>query len=331
MNERVPPSPNRSPVPTRLLSVGTALPGEVVTNDDLAAILDTDDEWIVTRTGIRERRRGGTTTGLAVEAGQEALERSGIDRGLVDLVIVATQTPDDLCPSTAAGVQHALGLDCAAYDLNAACSGFSYGLVTAQAMIGTGLRAVLIVGVDRMTAATNYEDRSTAILFGDGAGAVVLAADRLPGVGPDGGPHGLLGWDLGTDGSRPDILRSGITDGRMTGVEMNGKVLFKYMLGYAADAATRAVADAGLCFDDIRAVLAHQANQRILDAVADRLCLDRSKFVSVIADTGNTSAASVPIALDAAVADGTVGDGDAILLLGFGGGLSWAATVAIWR
>ena len=319
---------------TRLVSVGTALPAGVLTNDDLAEILDTDDEWIVSRTGIRERRRGGTTTGLAIEAASQAVERAGIDRSEIDLVIVATQTPDDLCPSTAAGVQHALGLECAAYDLNAACAGFSYGLVTANAMIGTGIRSAVVVGVDRMTAATNYEDRSTAILFGDGAGAVVIAADRgRPGdPGWHGaGRRGLLGWDLGTDGSRPDILKSGITDGLITGVEMNGKVLFKYMLGYAVDAATRAVEDAGLSFDDVTAVLAHQANQRILDAVADRLGVDRSKFVSVIATTGNTSAASVPLALDAAVADGVVGTGDAILLLGFGGGLSWAATVAIWR
>jgi 3-oxoacyl-[acyl-carrier-protein] synthase-3 len=316
---------------TRLLSVGTALPDGVITNDDLSRILDTDDEWIVSRTGIRERRRGGTTTGLAVEAGQRAVERADVDPETIDLVIVATQTPDDLCPSTAAGVQHALDLDCAAYDLNAACAGFSYGLVTAHAMIGTGVRAALIVGVDRMTAATNYEDRSTAILFGDGAGAVVLAADDGLDVSDSTARRGLLSWDLGTDGSRPDILKSGITDGAITGVEMNGKVLFKYMLGYAVEAARRAVAAADLTFDDLSAVLAHQANQRILDAVADRLEVDRSKFVSVIATTGNTSAASVPLALDAAVADGTVRAGDPILLLGFGGGLSWAATVAIWE
>ena len=141
--------------------------------------------------------------------------------------------------------------------------------------------------------------------------------------------HGVR--DLGTDGSRPDILKSPITDGRITGVEMNGKVLFKHMLGYAVGAATRAVADAGLTLDDLAAVLAHQANQRILDAVADRLCVDRSKFVSVIATTGNTSAASVPLALDAAVCDGMVVPGDPVLLLGFGGGLSWAAAVAVWR
>lgn len=319
-----------SGVAATLLSVGTALPSGVITNDDLAKKLDTDDDWIVSRTGIHERRVGGTTTGLAIEAARQAVERSGVELEQIDLVIVATQTPDDLCPSTAAGVQHALGLECAAYDLNAACAGFSYGLVTANAMIGTGVRVAVVVGVDRMTAATNYEDRSTAILFGDGAGAVVLAAETEPSSGAT-GRHGLLGWDLGTDGSRPDILKSPITDGRITGVEMNGKVLFKLMLGHAVGAATRAVAAAGLTFDDLAAVLAHQANQRILDAVADRLCVDRSKFVSVIATTGNTSAASVPLALDAAVCDGTVAPGDPVLLLGFGGGLSWAATVAVWR
>lgn len=309
---------------TVLASVGTALPPTIVTNDDLGAIMDTDDEWITSRTGIKERRKGGTTTGLAIEAARIALERSAVPPGAIDLVIVATQTPDDLCPSTAAGVQDALGLDCGAYDLNAACSGFAYGLVTAKAMIGAGIRAVIVVGVDRMTAATNYDDRSTAVLFGDGAGAVVLtAADRTD--------RGIRGWDMGTDGSRSDILRSAITDGTITGVEMDGKAVFKHMVRYAADSARAAVADAGMDFGDLTAVIAHQANQRILDAVADRLGVDRSLFVSIIATTGNTSAASVPLALDAAVDDGTVSPGDPVLLLGFGGGLSWASTVVIWR
>lgn len=308
---------------SRLVSVGTALPDGVLTNADLAAMMDTDDEWIRSRTGIASRRVGGTTTGLASEAAEQALERSGIDRSLVDLVIVATQTPDDLCPSTAAGVQHALGVSCGAFDLNAACSGFSYGLVTAHAMLGMGMRAAVVVGVDRMTAATNYDDRSTAILFGDGAGAVVLVAD-------DDRSRGVQAWDLGTDGSRPDILTSGITDGRISGVTMDGKAVFKHMVRYAATSARAAVERAGRSFDDLTAVLAHQANQRILDAVADRLDVDRSKFPSVIEHTGNTSAASVPLALDAAVADGTITSGDAILLLGFGGGLSWASTVAVW-
>lgn len=309
---------------SRLVSVGTALPDGVLTNADLSAMMDTDDEWIRSRTGIATRHVGSTTTALACEAATQAVERAGIDRSLIDLVIVATQTPDDLCPSTAAGVQHALGVECGAFDLNAACAGFSYGVVTAHSMLAMGMRAAVVVGVDRMTAATNYEDRSTAILFGDGAGAVVLAADDDP-------DRGVRAWDLGTDGSRPDILKSGITDGRISGVEMDGKAVFKHMVRYAADSATAAVERAGLCFDDLAAVLAHQANQRILDTVADRLGVDRTKFTSVIEHTGNTSAASVPLALDAAVADGTVRAGDPILLLGFGGGLSWASTVAIWN
>ncbi len=189
-------------------------------------------------------------------------------------------------------------------------------------MLCTGMRAVVVVGVDQISAATNYEDRSTAILFGDGAGAVVLVAEDQPG-------HGVQAWDTGTDGSRPDILRSGITDGRVSGGEMDGQAVFKHMVRYAAQSATAAVALAGMCFDDLAAVLAHEANQRILDTVADRLGVERAQFTSVIANTGNTSAASVPLALDAAVADGTVRPGDPILLLGFGGGLSWASTVAI--
>lgn len=308
---------------SRLVSIGTALPPERLTNGDLEAMMDTSDEWIMTRTGIRERRRGGTTTSLATEAGRVALERSGIDPDHIDLVIVATQTPDDLCPSTAAGVQHQLGLTAGTFDVNSACAGFSYAVVVAHSMVATGMRAVLVVGVDRMTAVTNYDDRSTAILFGDGAGAVVV-------VGDDGGGRGVRAWDLGTDGGRPDILSSGIEDRYLAGVTMDGKAVFKHMVRYAADSARQAVANAGLTFDDITAVVAHQANQRILDTVADRLGLDHDKFVSVIDHTGNTSAASVPLALEAAVDHGTVTPGDHVLLLGFGGGLSWASTVAVW-
>ncbi len=314
----------RSKSGSRMLSVGTALPDGVLTNGDFEKMMATDDAWIRSRTGISERRVGGTTTSLSVEAARQAVDRSGIDPDLIDLVIVATQTPDDLCPSTAAGVQHALGLDCGAFDLNAACAGFSYGLVTAHSMLGSGARAAVVVGVDRMTAATNYDDRTTAVLFGDGAGAVVLAA-------ADDDERGLQAWDVGTDGGHSDILKSPIKEGRITGVEMEGKVLFKHMVRYAVSSAQRAVERAGLCFDDIGAVLAHQANQQILDAVADRLQVDREKFVSVIEHTGNTSAGSVPLALDAAVQDGRVAPGDKILLMGFGGGLSWASTVAVWQ
>ena len=322
---------------SRLVSIGTALPDEVLTNEWFTSFMDTDDEWIRSRTGIAERRRGPSTTALATEAGRVALERSGLDPDLIDLVIVATQTPDDLCPSTAAGVQHGLGLRCGAFDLNAACSGFGYGLVVAHGLLGASVRAALVIGVDRMTAATNYDDRSTAILFGDGAGAVVLVAEdalgspTATGSESSGGPRrGVLAWDYGTDGSRPDILSSPIKDGRITGVEMNGQQVFKHMVRYAADSATSALERAGVSLDDVAAVLAHQANQRILDTVADRLGAPREKFTSVIEHTGNTSAASVPLALDHAVATGQVTPGDVVLLMGFGGGLSWASAVAVW-
>lgn len=308
---------------SRLLAVGTALPEGRLTNADLAAMMDTDDHWIRSRTGIGERRVGGTTTGLASEAAQQALDRSGVDPDTIDLVIVATQTPDDLCPSTAAGVQNALGLECSAFDLNAACAGFSYGLTVAHGMLKTGARSIIVVGVDRMTAATNYEDRSTAILFGDGAGAVVMTSHETT-------DRGVQAWDAGTDGSRPEILMSPITDGRVTGVTMDGKAVFRTMVRYVVASARAAVHQAGMGLDDIVAVLAHQANQRILDTVADRLGVEREKFVSVIEHTGNTSAGSVPLALDRAVSEGMVEPGDPVLLMGFGGGLSWASTVAIW-
>jgi 3-oxoacyl-[acyl-carrier-protein] synthase-3 len=314
-----------------LASVGTALPDGVLTNADFEKMMDTDDEWIRSRTGIAERRVGGTTTGLAIEAATEAVERADVDRDEIDLVIVATQTPDDLCPSTAAGVQHALGLTCAAFDVNAACAGFTYGLVTAHSMLGIGYRAAVVVGVDRMTAATNYDDRSTAILFGDGAGAVVLTAADGNTRGGSAADRGVLAWDTGTDGGHADILKSPITDGRITGVEMEGKAVFKLMVRYAVESARQALDRAGLHPDDVAAVLAHQANQRILDAVSARLDIKPDKVVSIIERVGNTSAASVPLALDAAVANGMVTPGDPVLLMGFGGGLSWATTVAIWQ
>lgn len=314
---------NRAVGGSRLRSVGAALPDEVLSNHDFEQMMETTDEWIFSRTGISERRRGSTTTALASGAAAQALARSSVDPEKIDLVIVATQTPDDLCPSTAAGVQHALGLECGAFDLNAACAGFSYGVVNAHAMLGAGLRGAIVVGVDRMTAATNYDDRGTAILFGDGAGAVVLTAE-------EGTDRGVQAWDVGTDGSRPEILRSPIKKGTITGVEMDGKAVFKHMVRYAADSATAAVAKAGLTFDDLTAVFAHQANQRILDSVADRLKVPREKFVSVIAHTGNTSAGSVPLALNEAAESGVIGSGDTILLLGFGGGLSWASTITVW-
>ncbi|MEM9607379.1 MAG: beta-ketoacyl-ACP synthase 3 [Actinomycetota bacterium] len=307
----------------RIVSVGTALPDGVLTNADFEHMFETSDEWIRTRTGISERRVGGTTTGLATAAARSALDRSGVDPEEIDLVIVATQTPDDLCPSTAAGVQDRLGLTCAAFDLNAACAGFSYGLVTAHSMLGTGHRAAIVVGVDRMTAATNYDDRSTAILFGDAAGAVVIRAEP-------GGERGVRAWDAGTDGGHPEILSSPIKDGRITGVEMNGKAVYKLMVRYAAESAAAALERADMKPGDLAAVLAHQANQRILDAIRERLGVDDETVVSVIERTGNTSAASVPLALESAVCSGQVRPGDPVLLLGFGGGLSWASTVAVW-
>lgn len=287
------------------MSIGTALPDGRLTNADPASMM-------------------ATTTSLAIEAARQALDRSGVPADAIDLVIVATQTPDDLCPSTAAGVQHGLGLTCAAFDLNAACAGFSYGLVTAHSMLATGARAAIVVGVDRMTTVTNDDDRSTAILFGDGAGAVVLVAAEHT-------DRGVQAWDMGTDGGRRDVVTSPITDGRITGVEMDGEALFAYMVRYAARSAAAAMERAGLGFDDLAAVLANQASQRILDAMAARLGVEEKKVVSVVEHTGNTAAGSIPLALDAAVTGGLVAPGDAILLLGFGGGLSWASAVAIWQ
>ena len=252
---------------SRLLSIGTALPDEVLTNEYFETIMDTDDEWIHSRTGIRERRRGSTTTQLATDAGRVAIDRSGLDPELIDLVIVATQTPDDLCPSTAAGVQHALGLRCGAFDLNAACAGFGYGIVTAHSLLATTARAVLVVGVGPNDGGDELrrplDGHPVRRCCGRGGRCLRRAGrgerTRLP-------PR-RAGMGLRHRRQSSDILSSPIKNGRITGVEMNGKQVFKHMVRYAEDSARSALDRAGLTLDDVSAVLAHQANQRILDTV----------------------------------------------------------------
>lgn len=270
-----------------VVGVASVLPPDILTNSDLEQMLATNDEWIYTRTGIRERRRGSTTTQLSIDSGRAVLERTGFDPAEIDLVIVATQTPDDFCPSTAASVQHALGLRAAAFDLNAACTGFVYAVICAHTMLAAGHSAALVIGVDRMTAATNYEDRSTAILFGDGAGAVILRRS-------DDESRGIQGWDMGTDGSHRDILVLPVGGT----VAMNGPQVFKQLARKAVDSARFAAERAGIELDDIKGFYGHQANQRLLDAVADGLGVEHKRFASVIERIGNTSAGSIPLALD---------------------------------
>jgi 3-oxoacyl-[acyl-carrier-protein] synthase-3 len=303
----------------RIAGWGTALPEKVVTNEDLAAVLDTSDEWIRERSGIRERRIGGTTSGLAIEAGQAALDHAGLNPKDIDLVVLCTSTPDQQLPATASTVQHALGLTCGAFDLNAACSGFVYGLVTAyQFVAGGGVERVLLIGSETMSRMIDWDERTTAVLFGDGAGALVLEAD-------DGEPS-LLGWDLGSDGSLRSILDADI-GGYM---RMEGKEVFRKAVRVMIDTSMRTMQRAGVTADDIALFVPHQANIRIIESANAKLGFSMDRTAVVLDRTGNTSAASIPIALDDAASNGQLKAGDLVLMVGFGAGMTWSSAIVRW-
>ncbi|HYF45824.1 MAG TPA: beta-ketoacyl-ACP synthase III [Acidimicrobiales bacterium] len=302
---------------SRITGWGAALPEKVLTNHDLEGWLDTNDQWIVERTGISERRVGGVTSDLAVQAGQAALSRAGRSPGDVDALILATSTPDQTVPATAPTVQELLGLDCGAFDVNAACSGFVYGLVVAHGMVAVGHRCVLVVGADALSRITDWDDRGTAILFADGGGAVVLEADD---------EDHLLGWDLASDGSTRDLLYA---DHGST-IVMDGPEIFRKAVRVVVESGERALERAGVTADELALVVPHQANQRIIDSAARRLGVPDGKVVSIIARTGNTSAGSIPLALVQAADDGRLADGDLVLLVGFGAGMTAASAVVRW-
>jgi 3-oxoacyl-[acyl-carrier-protein] synthase-3 len=302
-------------VSLRVTGWGAALPDKTVTNADLEVRLDTSDAWIVERTGIRERRIGGTTAGLAAEAGRAALDRAGVDE--VDLVLLCTTTPDQAMPASASTVQDALGLQCGAFDLNAACSGFVYGLVAADGFLATGMRRVLLVGAETMSRITDWDDRGTAILFGDGAGAVVLES---------GDAGGLRGWDLGSDGSARHLL-----DADVGGfIHMDGSEVFRRAVRVMVESAERSMAMADVSADDLALVVPHQANIRIIESACDKLGVPMDRVATVLATTGNTSAASIPIALAGAADADRLRSGDLVLLVGFGAGMTWASAVLEW-
>ena len=265
---------------------GTALPPKTLTNQDLADMgLDTSDEWIVERTGIRERHVGGTTAGLSAEAGRLALGMSGLDPASIDAVILATTTPDRTVPATSATVANELGLRCGAFDLNAACSGFTYAMVVAHGLIATGAERILVIGTDTLARITDWEDRNTAVLFADGSGAVVLEA--VDGRGE------LLAWDLDADGSAERYLYAEV-GGAM---KMDGKEVFRRAVRIMVDSAEKSMAAAGVTADDIALVVPHQANIRIIEAACKRLGVPMDRAAVVLDRTGNTSSASIPLAL----------------------------------
>lgn len=297
---------------------GTALPDTIVTNAHYEARLDTTDEWITERTGIRERRHGGTTAGLAVEAGRKALDMAGLTGADIDFILLATTTPDYQIPSTASQVQEELEIHGGACDLNAACSGFVYGLVHAHGLIAMGLNRILLIGAETLARLADQDDRNTAILFGNGAGAVVLEAVADAGQ--------LLSFDLGSDGTARKLLDAPI-GGYMN---MVGKEVFRKAVTVMVESAKVSMAKAELTPDDISLVVPHQANIRIIEAASSRLGFPMDRVAMVLDRTGNTSSASIPLALVDALENGRVERDDNVLLVGFGAGMSWASAVIRW-
>ena len=297
---------------------GIAVPDKVVTNDDLSVTLDTNDAWIQERTGIRERRIGGTTSGLAIEAGLAALAKAGRRPDEIDAVILATTTPDQIIPATSATVQDGIGVTGGAFDVNAACSGFVYALAVAHGMLAIGAERLLVIGSETLSKVTDWEERSVSILVGDGAGAVVLEAVD--------GPGQLLSYTLGADGSLRHLLKC--DHGGY--LYMNGKEIFRKAVAVVVESSQQAIAEAGLTPDQIDLVVPHQANLRIISAACQRLDIPEEKAVVVIDRYGNTSSASIPLALADALDTGRLQPGHHVLLTGFGGGMTWASAVLKW-
>jgi len=298
---------------------GTALPPKVVTNDDLRESgLDTSDAWIRERTGIAQRHVGGTTAGLSAESGRQALQRSDADPASIDALVLATTTPDRTVPATSATVQADLGLRCGAFDINAACSGFTYALVVGHGLIAMGANKVLVIGTDTLARITDWEDRNTAILFGDGSGAVVLEATE--------GAGQLLGWDIDADGTAERFLYAEV--GGL--IQMDGKEVFRRAVRIMVDSATKSLDHAGVTADQLALVVPHQANTRIISAACARLGVPMEKTAVVLERTGNTSSASIPLALVDAIEHDRVKPGDLVLLVGFGAGMTAASAIIRW-
>ena len=320
----------------RIVGWGKHVPSKILTNSELAKIVDTSDEWIVTRTGICRRHiaaEGETTATMSAAASRAALAQAGLAPQDLDLIILATTSPDEFLPPASSLVQDMLGAKCGAFQLQAGCTGFVYGLATAQAFISTGLhRNVLVIGAETISRNIDWQDRETCVLFGDGAGAVIVqACDE---------PTGVLSFVLGSDGSGAPHLRinmgarEAITpETIMRGghlLRMNGREVFKFATRVMGQAAAKAITQAGMSLSDIDLLIPHQANLRIIELAARHLGLPMDKVFVNIQEYGNTSAASIPIALVEAIEQGRCKDGDNLCLVGFGAGLTWAAAVVRW-
>jgi 3-oxoacyl-[acyl-carrier-protein] synthase III len=305
--------------------VGSALPAKLVTNDELAERVDTSDQWIVERTGIRSRYVAGddeTTASLATDAARRALEHAGVAASDIDLIVLATATPDQTFPSSATKVQAALGInDCIAFDVHAVCTGFLYALSVADSMLHSGSAGkALVIGAETFSRILDWEDRATCVLFGDGAGALVLSAEDTD--------SGILATKLHADGRHNDLLfvdGGPSTTGTVGKLRMKGREVFRHAVVNLADVLNEVLADAGLTSADVDWVVPHQANARILNATAKKLGLPAEKVVVTVDRHANTSAASVPLAFDTAVKDGRIQRGDIVVLEAMGGGFTWGA------
>jgi 3-oxoacyl-[acyl-carrier-protein] synthase III len=339
--------------PVTIIGLGTYVPDNVVTNDDLAARLDTSDEWIRQRTGIAERRLadpGVCSSDLGILAGREALADAGVDPKDIDLVVTASIAPDQMMPATAARVAYGCGcVNAGAFDLLAGCAGFVYGLAMATGAVASGMRDnVLVVGAEAISRVIDWEDRSTAILFGDGAGAAVVSGFEAAGAAKKGpradsaaAPAGILGFDLGGDGSGAGSLSIPAGGSRVPAtcetvaarqhyLHMNGKEVYKFATRVVAHSAKRVLDRCGYQVGDIDLFVPHQANLRIIEGAMSKMGLPWEKVYTNLEKYGNTSSASIPLCLAEARVEGRLKDGDLVLLMGFGAGLSWGACLMEW-
>ena len=318
-----------------VLGCGSYLPQRILTNEELAGMVDTSDEWIVQRTGIHERRiaaPGEVTSDMGLKAAQGALAAAGLDAGAIDLIVLATSTPDNTFPATAVSIQAALGITHgAAFDLQAVCSGFIFALATADGLLKSGaFKHALVIGAETFSRILDWSDRGTCVLFGDGAGAVVLEAQDQPGRRED---RGLLTSHLRSDGRFKSKLYvdGGPASTQTVGhVRMEGRDVFRHAVANITDVIEDAFHATGYAAADIDWFVPHQANKRIIDGSAHKLGIDPAKVVSTVGQHGNTSAASIPLALGVAVADGRIKRGDLVLLEAMGGGFTWGAALVRW-
>jgi 3-oxoacyl-[acyl-carrier-protein] synthase-3 len=324
-----------------IIGTGSYMPARVLTNDDLAKIVETSDEWIATRTGIRQRRiaaENESTSDMAAAAARNALNMAGVSAEELDLIVVATVTPDMFFPSTACFVQAKIGAkNAAGFDVSAACSGFLYAMQTARHFLNSGTRkTALVIGAEKLSSLINWKDRNTCVLFGDGAGAVVIRHDESPTASGR-----VLSTVMGSDGTLADLLKvpgggsaSPITpanvEQRLNTIHMEGRETFKHAVTRMLEASQEALKQAGLTAADVKLVIPHQANLRIISAIAERLGVPEERTFINLDKYGNTSAATIPVALDEANRSGRIQRGDVVLMVAFGGGFTWASSVLQW-